>query len=416
MKKKILYALLATIISFGLWLYVVTVVNPEFEDTFYNIPVVLENEEVLRENGLMVMTDEIPKVTLKLSGNRADMIKLNSSNITLKVDLSKIHSDGEQSIGYSIAYPGDLLNNAFVIVAQTPKQIKLNIAEWKSKEVDVQVSFAGAVPEQYIAFKENATLDNPRVTVTGPAAVIDKVANARIDVDLEGRTESILDESYTFTLLDAEGNEVDASRIKSNVTEVRYSLKIQRWKDIELRLDVLPGGGLTAEDCQIIIDPVTIRVSGSEQVLEKLDYLVLNKAEPVDLSLLKGDFTHQYEIVMPEEVTNLSEKSTVNVTVQLPPMELRQFTVTDIQPVNVPAGMRVSLTTLEKTVEVRGYASVLDTMTEANLFILVDFSGAQAGMGEYKATVYLTEGLEDGVGIVGSYTVMATVSSGRIKQ
>lgn len=413
MKKKILYALLATIISFGLWMYVVTVVNPEFEDTFYNIPVVLENEEVLRENGLMVMTDEIPKVTLKLSGNRADMIKLNSSNITLKVDLSKIHSDGEQNIGYSIAYPGDLLNNAFVIVAQTPKQITLNIAQWQSKEVDVQVSFAGSVPEQYIAFKENATLDNPRVTVTGPASVIDKIAAARIDVDLEGRTESILDESYTFTLLDAQGNEVDASRVKSNVTEVRYSLKIQRWKDIELRLDVLAGGGLTASDCQIIIDPATIRVSGSEQVLEKLEYLVLNKTEPVDLGLLKEDFTQQYEIVMPEEVTNLSEKSTVNVTVQLPPMELRQFTVTDIQSVNVPVGMKVELTTLEKTVEVRGYASVLDTMTESNLFILVDFTGAQPGMGEYKATVYLTEGLEGSVGIVGSYTVMATVSSGK---
>lgn len=413
MKKKILYALLATVISFSLWMYVVTVVNPEFEDTFYNIPVVLENEEILRENGLMVMTDTIPKVTLKLSGNRADMIKLNSSNITLKVDLSKIHSPGEQSIGYSISYPGDLLNNAFVIVAQTPKQIELNIAEWKSKEVNVQVSFAGAVPEQYIAFKENATLDNPRVTVTGPAAVIDKIATAQIDVDLANRTESILDESYTFTLRDAEGNEVDASRVKSNVTEVRYSLKIQRWKDIELRLDVIPGGGLTAEDCQIIIDPVTIRVSGSEQVLDKLDYLILNKTEPVDLSLLKEDFTQQYEIVMPEEVTNLSEKSTADVTVQLPAMELRQFTVTDIQPVNVPVGMKVELTTLEKTVEVRGYASVLDAMTESDLFILVDFSGAQVGMGEYKATVYLTEDLEGGVGIVGSYTVMATVSAGK---
>lgn len=412
MKKKILYALLATIISFGLWLYVVTVVNPEFEDTFYNIPVVLENEEILRENGLMVMTEEIPKVTLKLSGNRSDMVQLNSSNITLKADLSKINSDGVQSIGYSISYPGDLLNNAFVVVAQTPKQITLNIAQWKSKEVDVQVSYEGAVPEQYIAFKENATLDYPRVTVTGPAAVIDTIAVAEIKVDLNNRTESILNENYTFVLLDAEGNKVDAAQVEPEVTEVQYSLKIQRWKDIELRLDVLPGGGLTAEDCQIIIDPVTIRVSGSDQVLDKLDYLILNKTESVNLGLLKEDFVQQYEIVMPEGVTNLSEKSTANVTVQLPAMELRQFTVTDIRPVNVPVGMRVSLTTLEKMVEVRGYASVLGTMTESNLFILVDFSGAQIGMGEYKATVYLTEGLEGVVGVVGSYSVTATVSGG----
>ena len=416
MKKKILYALLATVISFGLWLYVVTVVNPEFEDTFYNIPVVLENEDILRENGFMLMTDDIPKVTLKLSGNRSDMVQLNSSNIVLKADLSKINTAGVQSIGYSIAYPGDLLNNAFVVVAQTPKQISLNIAERKSKVVDIQVAYTGVVPEQYIAFKEDATItvngEDPVLTVTGPAAIVDTIATAQIQVDLTGRTESILNESLPFVLLDGEGNAVDSPWIESNVTEVQYSLKIQRWKDIEVRLDVLPGGGLTAADCQIIIDPVTIRVSGSEQILEKLDYLTLNESKPVDLSLLKEDFIHQYEIVMPEGVTNLSEKNTANVTVQLPAMELRQFTVTDIRPVNVPVGMSVELTTLEKMVEVRGFASVLDTMTAENLYILVDFSGAHIGMDDYKATVYLTDGLNGSVGIVGKYSVRATVSAG----
>ena len=46
MKRKIVYGLLALLISFGLWMYVVTVVNPGWEETFYNIPVVLENEEI----------------------------------------------------------------------------------------------------------------------------------------------------------------------------------------------------------------------------------------------------------------------------------------------------------------------------------------------------------------------------------
>ena len=45
MKNKILAALLSVAVAFGLWLYVITVVNPESEKTYYEIPVVLQNKE-----------------------------------------------------------------------------------------------------------------------------------------------------------------------------------------------------------------------------------------------------------------------------------------------------------------------------------------------------------------------------------
>ena len=65
MKQKILYGILAVAISFGLWWYVVTVVSPEFDDTFYDIPVVLSGETFLHERGLMVLDEKLPTVTGK---------------------------------------------------------------------------------------------------------------------------------------------------------------------------------------------------------------------------------------------------------------------------------------------------------------------------------------------------------------
>ena len=41
MKHKIRTLLLSLVISFGLWLYVVTVISPEYEVTVYNVPVEL---------------------------------------------------------------------------------------------------------------------------------------------------------------------------------------------------------------------------------------------------------------------------------------------------------------------------------------------------------------------------------------
>ena len=109
MKNKILYLLLSVVIAFGLWGYVITTVSPEWEETYYDIPVALKNEKVLHENGLMLNEKETPTVTLRLKGNRSDLINLNKSDITLVADLAKIYESGQQSVSYSISSLGSSL-------------------------------------------------------------------------------------------------------------------------------------------------------------------------------------------------------------------------------------------------------------------------------------------------------------------
>lgn len=407
MKKKFWYIPLSVVIAVGLWLYVVTVVNPEYEDTFYNIPVVLENEDVLISNGLMLIGDEEPKVTLRLSGNRTDVSKLNSSNITLIADLSKISSPGEQTLSYRIVLPGDVPNNSFTITSQVPQQITLSVSEWRSKELDIQVEYEGAVPEQFIVFKESGALDSSKITVTGPSGLIEKIATARINVDLERKTETI-SQSFPVSLYDENGDLVESEMIKTSLEEVRYTLKIQRWKDIELRLDVVEDGFLNKTNCQITIDPMTIRVSGSEKVLSQLEYLVLGQ---VRLSDLTEDFAATYELEMPEGVTNLSGLGKVSVSITIPKLEMRKFTVTQIRAMNVPNGMKVELITKEKQVTVRGTKEVLDAITENDFAIIVDFSNAEPGNASHKATVQFSSGFTGKLGVVGSYEVSATITA-----
>lgn len=407
MKRKLIYGLLAVLISVGLWLYVVTVVNPEWEDTFYNIPIALENEEILLDRGLMLVSDEKPTVTLRLSGNRADMIKLNSSNITLRADLSRIYSAGEQALSYSIVYPGDVPNNAFEIISQTPQQITLSVAERKTKDVDVEVDFAGtAVPEQYIAFKNQATLDFEKITITGPASVVDRVAFAKVEVNLEGQTETI-SQQYDYVLCDAEGNAIESDWLKTNTEQVLYTLKIQQWKDITLHVDVVDGGGMKKENCTITKTVDTIRVSGSEKLLADLgDELVLGT---INLAMIEKSQTISFNIpAMPDGVTNLSETSTVDVKVEIPAFPTKEFTVTDIIAVNA-AGINVTFNAKEKTVKMRGPQAYLDAMTEKDLRIHVDFTNAEAGMADFKATVVVSGAAAGVVGAVGTYNVSATV-------
>ena len=57
--------MLSVAIAFRLWLYVIAR-QPQFRETYYNIPVVLEGESVLNERGLMCASTSSSTVSLQL--------------------------------------------------------------------------------------------------------------------------------------------------------------------------------------------------------------------------------------------------------------------------------------------------------------------------------------------------------------
>lgn len=402
MKRKIIHALLAFAIAFGLWVYVITVVNPESEDTFYNVPVVLNNVSVLNDNGLMVVLDEDPTVTLKLKGNRSDLNNLKSSDIKLVADLSRIDVPGETKLNYSIAFPG---NKTFEIVSQDPQEITLTIAEWASKEVLVHVSYRGSTPMNYIADTDGVELDYEKVTVTGPKEVVDKIAKAVIEVDIDGKSETIT-QSYRYTLCDEAGNPVDAATVKTDVAEVRLTLRILQVKEVQLVLDVTYGGGATEQNTQIVIDPLRIKVAGSEKLLESFDKLVLGA---IDLSELAEEAVLTFPINLPEGIENISGVEDASVSIKFPGLKAKTFKVTQILPSN-SAGVKVTLNTTMIEVTVRGTVAQIDAMKDLDLYARVDCTNADLGENRFKAQIFI-DNRYDTVGVVGGYYVYATLES-----
>ena len=269
-KKKIYSVLLSLFIALSLWLYVVTTVSQEDDATFYNIPVVMEGEATLAEKNLMITSQSSQTVNLHLSGARSNLNKINSGNITVKVNLASIDGPGERiALQYSsITYPGDVPNNAFVVESRSPGQIYVNVDHRRTKDIPVQVRYAGTRSEELLYDTENATLDNAVVNVTGPATVVDLIDKAIVEVDLTDRVESV-SEGFRYTLCDAQGEPVDAQMVTTNLEQVRLELPIRKIREVSLKLDVVYGGGANAENTTIEIEPETLRVSGGEAVLEE---------------------------------------------------------------------------------------------------------------------------------------------------
>lgn len=402
MKNKFVPALVSLGIALALWFYVVTVVSPNSDKYFYNIPVSVQSEIVLQDRGLMLTTTELPKVSLHLGGNRTDLNKLNSSNITVSADLSRIGEPGKHALTLTPYFPGDVPNNAITVLSRNPGTIEVEVEYRTTKDVPVEIIYSGTLPENYMADKENKELDYEKITVSGPKSVIDQIAMARIDVALDDQRDSISDQ-YKYSLCNAKGEPVDAALVTTNADTVNLTLKILQVKEIALKVTVEAGGGATEETAKITVDPGTIRVSGSHSILENMDSLDLGI---VNLAEIPADTTLTFPIKLPEGVTNETGLQEVTVDVHFPNLITKVLTIDRFNAVNVPENLSVDFITQRLDIQIRGAKSLVNKVEASDLMVTVDFAQEQVGTATVKADIAIAV---DGVGAVGIYNVTATL-------
>lgn len=407
MKNKFASAALSLAIAIGLWLYVITTVSPGSKQTYYNIPVILENESVLIEHGLTITAGSSETVTMELSGNRSDLAKVDSSNITLKADLSKIYEPGNQiPVTYTTTFPGNVASNAFVIESKKPGRIYINVERRITKAVPVEVKWIGSVPEGFIADRENRNLEFPTVQITGPESVTDKIAKAVIEVDLNEQRETI-SQNYLYTLCNEEGEPVDSGLIITNAQEIHLEVRIQRVKDIALTYQLVEGGGATADNAVISLSVDTLRVAGSEAALALLgDELVVGT---INLAEITSDKYLNFTINLDEGINNLTGIAEVTANVRLKGMSTKDFLIQKIEAINVPEGLSVELYTKELTMRVRGPVAQIAKLIGSDVKVYVDFTNAEIGTSTFGVSVIFAEGFE-GVGVLKADSVSASVT------
>lgn len=412
MRRNKLYSVaLSLAVAFGLWLYVVNTVSQQDDRTYYNVPVVMEGESILNEDNLMITSRSTSTVSVHLSGPRGELNKItNSNSLTVKVDLSKITEPGDDiALAYTVVYPSNVNGSSLTEESRNPQTIYVDVDYRRTKEIPVQVSWTGSRSEDYIYDTENAVLDNSTITVAGPAAVVDQIDHAQIEVDLSEQVKSI-SQSYRYTLCDAAGEPVDAQQIVTSVEEVRLDMQIQRIKELDLVVDVVYGGGATASNTEITLSQETLRVSGGEAVLSELgDSFTVCTINLADVERSSTELT--FPINLPEGVTNQTGVSELTVKIRISDVMTKEVTIENFRVVNVPEGLSAEIITASLTVKVRGPADEITRLEEEDIVAEADFTNAEVGTATYRVVVIFPEGFED-VGALKTNSVTAMVQAG----
>lgn len=402
-KNKFGTFLLAFSIAFGLWLYVITYVSTDHTQTIYNIPVALEGKGMLADRGFMLLNEEDYLVDITVSGSRQDVSKINSGNIQAVADLTGIYDPGEHSLTYNIIFPGDVPTGA-VSAQKNPDRVTVSVAKKKTKEIPVVVSFEGDVPADYIKDTAAMELDKEYVQISGPEEVVDRIDHASISVPCEGRTQAIY-ESFRYELQDEQGEPVDAQWITTDVSEVRVYVPVVMVKKVPLKLTVVDGGGATEETTKIVIDPVELTVSGNESALQALEEINLGT---INLAQVTQDTEMEFEITLPDGVTNISNLPTATVKITFPKLATREFTITEFEQTNLAPGMKWEPLTKQLTITVRGLKSEVQKLTLEDIRVQVDLTGVENTSAVEPAITFAKS--YESLGVVGSYSISVQVT------
>lgn len=405
-KSKISSLILSVVAAMMLWLFVVTNVSQEDDRTFYNVPVVLSGETILGERNLMITNTSVRSVSLTLTGPRSELNKISSSNnLAVRVDLTGINDPGERiAMNYSVIYPGDVTASSVSVQNRSPVNIYFDVDYRRTKEIPVKIRWTGTRSGDHLYDTENAVMDYPTVTLMGPAAVVDTIDYAMIEVDLTGRVESF-GESYRYTLCNAGGEPVDAKQVTTNSEEVRLEMPIRRLKEMALDVNVIYGGAATADNTEIKVSPEILQITGSEAVLAELgDSLVIGTVDLAELTELSNELV--FQLNLPEGITNQTGVSEAVVTVEFRDLATKEFNVDSFRVRNVPEGLAADVITENLTVLLRGERKQLESITREDLWAEVDFTDAELGTATYRARIVFRDGLEQ-VGVLSSYSVTA---------
>lgn len=407
-KSNLITMIISLLAAILLWVYVVTIVNPEGDTTITGIPVSFSGEEVLREDqGLVITEGKDVTVTAHFSGKNSDLKKLeqNQEEIVAVVDVSKVRSAKEYTIAYDLTLPNSVQQSAVTIYDRKPSTVSFTVQRLVSKPVEVVGDFSGVeIADGYML--DSRAFDYETITVEGPEEVVNTIACAQVSMSRTNLDKTVT-ETLQFTLLDENGEPVDTEMLTTNTDVVEVTLNVIKHKSVPLDVEFIDGGGATAKDVSYEIDPQSITLAGDSTVLDALNKIVLGN---IDLASIKNSSeVLLFPIIIPDGAQNVSGEEQATVTIRIKNKETAVIRATNIAFINTPDGFTPSSMTQLVQVTVRASVSDINNISSSSLRVVADMTGCtQVGTYQVPVTVYI-DGYPD-AGVIGEYSIAVTLT------
>lgn len=388
--KNLGFKILAVVFAFILWLVVYNTDDPTVTVS-YTTNVTVENASAVTEmNKCYEVLNGTNTVTFAVTAKRSVLNKLEDTDFTAVADMNRmiVNEEGDEA-NVPIEITSKRSNSSLKYNGKN-KYLEVSLEDLMKRRFIITADTSGKVADGY-ALGE-VTVTNPNVlNVSGPASIVNKIDSVVATIDVEGMSMNLSD-NVIPALYDADGQEIDTTKLKLSNTTVTISAKILSVKEIPL---VFSTTGAPYGDYRVVeisSKPETVKVKGSSTILNPLSSLTI-PGDVLNVSGAKEDITTTIDIseYLPDgvELVNASD-ATVTVTVRIEAYESKKFNLNTSQiTVNgLDTDYDLSFEQSAVAVTVSGLKNNLNTLTVSQLSASIDVT--DLGVGTHQVNLELS--------------------------
>ena len=404
--SKVFWMIVSLLCSLVMWAYVSSLDTTDKEITFSGISVEFRGqEELLADSSLSIASVDTETVSIVVRGERSNITKLKSSDIKAVIDVSNITQPNEMTWAYRLEFPDYVDPNDITVVRKSPEAINFTVVRNAKKTVEVKGSFEGTIAEGCVA--EEFVFEPGFIVIEGPEASIEKIDHAWVTFGKDQIIDSTYVEESDYTLMDAGGKPCSRDGLMLSAEKVTATQPILKSKEVPLRVNLISGGGITAANCTVSIDPQTIKIAGDSRIVDDLEFIEIGT---IDLSSFASGYEHVFAIKLEDGMQNLTGVSEAKVTVEVAGTHTKTFTATNISCRGVSSGYHATIDTREVEVTLRALSSdVLDKIKADDISVIADLSDYGTTTGQVIVNAKVQVSGHDNVGAIGDVKVTVTI-------
>ena len=376
---------LALLFAIALWIVVVNIDDP-VKPAQYTISVTQDNMDYLTSNGKYSETlGGKNTVTFTASAKRSILEKLSNTDFTAVADMEKIeYVEGDGICRVPITITCSKYNSNTVTISSKQQYLDVTVEDLGNVQKKITANTEGTVMNG-CALGDVSIVTSNLLKISGPSSVTSQISTVVATINVDGMSSDVTD-TVVPVLYDADGNEIDASKLKMNINTVTITAQILNTKDVDLSFQTKGNvaSGYTLKG--ITYSPKKVRIKGETDVLNKVTKITIPD-EVLDMSGATEDVETTVDITsyLPDGTSLvLAADAKVEVKVKVEPITTKTFEVDasafTLENISDEAKAKITEETIE--VEITGAESDIKKLSADDITGTVNLQGY--GNGEHK--------------------------------
>lgn len=288
-REQIIIKICCLIAAFSSWLYITSVLNPT-KTYKKDIPVIVENEDVLKRSNLVLASDKDLHISLLLKGPINDIYSVKENQFKVVLDLqSYVLKKGENKVPVKLKK----VPRNIKVVNEENLWVKIVVDELIDRSIPLNIKTKGKVGEGYynLAYTSNIK----EVSIKGASQLMNSVTKVEAEVDLNNAKKDI-DISSPIKAFDVNGNEIKSVVLDPGMARIKIPVK--KINSVGVNVKFQPDSNRELKEIKSI--PDKIQIIGDENVVNNIKSI---DTEIININNLNNGDEVDAKLILPKNVS-----------------------------------------------------------------------------------------------------------------